>query len=917
MNSIKTCDIESFCTLQRELLQLEYDSELQQSTDMLASLSNIELQDRGVALLGLVVSALNSGLFGKTIVTLQHHLFSSRKHTGVSIPSNSMSSGDIVGIFTDSFSGAPLYTGVVHGIDSTCVKIVLDGEDNGPKLWDFTRFNVAKIGSNVTHKRLMMTVSDLEKSHHSLMPFMFGEVSPPPRRVVAAPSLDTGTGVNLNGPQQDAVLAALSNRLVTVIHGPPGTGKTTTLASFIAESVASNPNIKILACAPSNVAVDNLALKVVSAGVQRVVRVGHPTRVNDDMIKHSLDSLVSQSDFKQSCGEIRKEIQAILDSRKGYTALRDLRKELKDREAKSIEQVVTQSNVVFTTCNGAFNLLKRLMKNVCGGDPQFFDLCVIDECAQGLEISSWIPILQSKRVVLGGDHKQLSATVKSAEAETRGLGVTLFQRVVDRLAASDDIVHMLTIQYRMNETIMGWSNREFYDGKLVAHESVKSQTLSVPSHYDASIGDVDMTSVIESPFVFCDTLGVDGMEEDAVESVSKSNVGEASIVARYVALINVADITGNISVISPYMKQTELIRTCISTTNPSVEVSTVDSFQGRESDVIVISLVRSNRERIVGFLSDYRRLNVAVTRARKQVFIVGNSESISSDAVLKSLFDYASEDGLVVSAQSFVVDDGGIGQASIKATVPRSKPIVKKPAPTSKPAALKAAAPITRAVTESTETIDEEMFNQQVSEAPAGGRFLFPPTLTNAERRIIHSICDRDGIAHGSVGIGEGRQVWIHKKPLSQSNTDGRLHHDVMPADPVAAESTPYVHSTAGVVLKPKKVAAKPVAPEIPAKPAGVCPHAPCPMSTKLIALSCSLCGKSYCVAHATPEAHGCGDAVRAKAKASIKEELRRMKNPPIIQGKGGVSTQALRKRMDAKLGDMKSKRATASKKPS
>jgi ATP-dependent RNA/DNA helicase IGHMBP2 len=438
------------------------------------------------------------------------------------------------------------------------------------------------------------------------------------------------------------------------VQGPPGTGKTTTLAAFIQESIRKDPSIKILACAPSNVAVDNLASRVLKLGVSSIVRVGHPTRVSDDLLSHCLDALVDKSDFAASCIEIKKEIQAILDSRRGYAALKPLRKELREREAKSIEEVFRQSNVVFTTCNGAFNLDRKLGIKQNGSTP-LFDLCVIDECAQALEMSCWIPILQSARCVLGGDHKQLAATIHSKDAERRGLGKTLFERCFERFHNIEGVDNVLTIQYRMNKVIMDWSNQEFYYNLLHADESVADITLHVPATENCTVNGIDMKSIIESPFVFCDTVGVEGMEEDVSDNTaSKSNTGELGIVHTYVNLIHKPGITDDICIVSPYLKQTEMIRNAIANRHKLIEVSTVDSFQGREGDVIIISLVRSNPDHMVGFLADFRRLNVAVTRAKRHVFIVGDSETISNDKILQSLYDYACDYGMVISAQSFV-----------------------------------------------------------------------------------------------------------------------------------------------------------------------------------------------------------------------------------------------------------------------
>lgn len=896
--------MEIFLETQRRLLDIEHAAELQESTTLLSTESNLDLQNRGIAILGLTVSGLESGLFGKTVVSLVHHLANSRKHDGILLAANSLTSGDIVGIFgSDSFKGSPIFTGVVHAICKTSLKIVLDGDDEAQKLWDYSRFNVAKIGSNVTHVRLSKTVDDLERSFSSLKRLLFEETEcEVPQRCVNV-TLRSAVCENLNIPQRDAVCQSLSNPLIALIQGPPGTGKTTTVAAVIAEAVLQNPGIKILACAPSNVAVDNLAVKVLDAGVKSVIRVGHPTRMQGEMLKHCLDAKLMRSDLAGSCVDIRNEIQAILDSRKGYSGLKEVRKELRERESKSIEQVVKESNVIFTTCNGAFNLRQKL--NLLRNNPNFkFDMCIIDECAQGLEMSCWIPILQADRTVLAGDHKQLCATIHSKEAESEGLGFTLFERCFNRFKSA---INLLTIQYRMNAKIMNWSSREFYNQQLIADKSVENQTLQIIADSSCMVNGVDFRSIIESPFVFCDSNGVDGTGEDTDFGVSKSNRGEAAVVKTYADLLMLST-RAEITIITPYSKQVEVLQQRFLNT-VSVSVSTVDSFQGRESDVVILSLVRSNFSRQVGFLADYRRLNVAVTRARKQVFIVGDSETISSDPILKSLFDYACDFGTVISAQSF------LSEHDIASGTSKAKPVIAKP--TSK-SVIKASKPHPKEISyissTSTELDNRTVLRSEILAAPNDGtKFLFPKTLSNSDRRHIHSICDQLGISHGSVGEGPERQVWILKnkdpQPVkihhSSSSSSSSEESDLAPPEiHVIPDRTKPFEKKKSILLPLEKVSVK---------PHGICPYENCKMSVRLISLTCALCKRDFCVAHATPEVHGCGDAAKKAARLEMKQQGAKSSRV-LKQGKGGVSTAKLKEKINAKLECMQSKRSSKKK---
>ena len=900
----KVVPIAEFCSLQRGLLQKEHIAEISESEAVLAEDSRTEVATRGIAILNVRFDSISPSLFGKSVLLFKHHLsYSRKKESNAVFPQHSLSSGDIVGVFQDSFKSAPVVKGVIHSIDSNSVKLIPDGEFEDIRLNDNESYDIARIGSKVTHERLTRTLDSLEKSHHSLMHYMFEDDSAVPMSGLLVPLTDLCAA--LNQPQRSAVQNALSNSLITVVHGPAGTGKTTTLASIIAESTRADPNIKILACAPSNVAVDNLATRVLSLGICSIVRIGHPVRVDASLLDHTLDSLVRKSDYYESCRDIESELGSMLSvARPQWSEIRQLRKELKSRQSKSIQDVFGRSNVVFATCNGSYKIVDKFFS----ADFKF-DVCVIDECAQGLEISSWIPILQSRRVVLGGDHKQLPATVKSVEAAEEGLGISLFERVharFDNLAASPgEINNLLTVQYRMNEIIMGWSNREFYKNKLHAHESNRHWTLepTVPAILN---GLIDLTSIVKCPFVFCDTAGVDGMGEQSLSSTSsKYNMGEVVVVRKYLDLV-LASVSKStqVSIISPYLMQTEKLKEAVD--REEVEVSTVDSFQGRENDLIILSLVRSNPAGTVGFLSDYRRLNVAVTRARKQIMIVGDSETISHDPILKSLFEYATEFGTVISAQSFIVDsDLHALEGSAVRVEKVAKKIQKKVmdrAPTIREAAASAAAPVH-------EDDLREKFEAQIISLGQFEKFFFPPTLSGASRKLIHDICEKAGYGHGSVGEGGSRQIWVQKqRPLAQSPPPvkiveaNRVKNPTTKAAPVKPSPIPQPTKT----IEPKQ---EPV--PVKVKNPGICPHDECQMSIRLVSLDCQHCSRSFCIAHATPECHGCGDAAKRSARANAKAQLRKLKNPPIIlpQGKGGVSTEQLRNKMHSKLKSLEAER--------
>ena len=812
--------MDSFCSLQRELLKLEHEAEKAEALACLDTATNVP---------NAKVVDVTTGLFGKTIV-----LFSVKTNLNVS-------SGDVVGVFVKSAKD-PLLSGVVWSADPKGIRIVLDDPDDYAKLPD-TYVSIVKLGNSVTHKRLMHTVNDLEKSIHPLVTYLDSQ-----NNICSDESSKYEQYVDstLNESQSSAVTSCLNSPLLSVIHGPPGTGKTTTLAATIAALVKRNPDIRILACAPSNVATDNLAIKTLQAGVRKIVRVGHPTRVHADLLSHTLDAQVRNSDFYESCRDIENQVRGLLKERYKYAEIKTLRKDLKERESKSVQQVINNANVVFTTCNGSFNIVRKFYQS-----NFLFDICVIDECAQGLEMSCWIPILQSKSIILGGDHQQLSATIISPVAAEKGLGISLFEKCL-KLKGHD--MTLLNIQYRMHADIMGWSNAQFYSGKLVAHESVSERHLVVLDK-ELMHDNIDISSIVESPFVFCDTCGVEGMSETSYLT-SKSNIGEVGVVKTFVNLI--ASIRVPVTVISPYLKQTELLRDAFDSPEYP-HVSTIDSFQGRESSVVVISLVRSNSEKSVGFLSDYRRLNVAVTRAQQQVFIVGDSETICSDPILKSLYDYASDFGNVVSAEMFKHEEY-FGESKLTNFQPK---LIKPPSQTKSSTVL----PRVRR---------GESLNVSVV-PPAHARTPIVPAQNAA---IVPKIPENFAASAPKVHVNVEAKTEA-KPPAAR------------PPKPFAVQAVKTL---------------KPAAP-ITIKPAGTCPFGTCMMRTTLIALHCDYCSKDFCVPHALPEVHGCDQLVSIQAKKDIKKAMKNLKAPsPVIPKKGPVA--GLQAKMDTKLDKLKESRS-------
>jgi superfamily I DNA and/or RNA helicase len=440
--------------------------------------------------------------------------------------------------------------------------------------------------------------------------------------------LDAG----LNRSQIEAIELALAAADVAIIHGPPGTGKTTTVVELIRQAIARGE--KVLACAPSNLAVDNLLERLVRAG-ERAVRLGHPARVLKELQEHTLDLLVEAHPDVALARKLLKEAQSLRNKADRFTRAKPppgakaaLRREAGElvADARRIEQQVVEhlldsAGVLLATLTG-------IDSQVLG--DRTFDLVVIDEAAQAIEPACWIAILRAGRVVLAGDHCQLPPTILSQEADKAGLSVSLMERLARQLGPA--ISRRLTTQYRMHAAIMGFSSAEFYESSLVADPSVAGHRLSDLPHVTAS-------PRTESPLTFIDTAGASYDEELEPAGESRRNPSEAEVVGRQVqSLLDAGVAPAEIAVITPYAAQVRLLREQL--TIAGLEIDTVDGFQGREKEAVVISLVRSNTTGEIGFLGDIRRMNVALTRARRKLIVIGDSATIAGHAFYHRLLAY-------------------------------------------------------------------------------------------------------------------------------------------------------------------------------------------------------------------------------------------------------------------------------------
>ncbi|MBK8699907.1 MAG: IGHMBP2 family helicase [Saprospiraceae bacterium] len=446
----------------------------------------------------------------------------------------------------------------------------------------------------------------------------------------------------LNEVQKLALRSSVSASHFAIIHGPPGTGKTTTIIALLKELVASRQ--KVLVCTSSNNAADLLARLADRSGL-RTLRLGNISRIGDDISHLCLDAQVRSfkdwslirktriqaeekrkqaTRFKRSFGSEER-----LERKELYTEVRELLSYARQLETEITSGILQSTQIVVTTLiSSASDILNAIN----------FDTLIIDEASQASEPECWTAMLRANKIVLVGDHKQLPPTVKSKQAINLGLDKT----ILDRMAEVCSHATMLRVQYRMNNAILGFPNHQFYKGNLMAAETVA----------------VRMLENDESPLLFIDTAGTGFEEVRNEQSASLCNPGEYNVIRQH--MIKHADLISQqaVGIIAPYAEQVRFISANIreddTFANWQIEVDTIDGFQGQEKDVIYISLVRSNDVFEIGFLEDVRRLNVALTRAKFKLVVVGDSATIGKNNVYAAMMDYMEKHGVLQSAWEYI-----------------------------------------------------------------------------------------------------------------------------------------------------------------------------------------------------------------------------------------------------------------------
>ncbi len=571
--------------------------------------------------------------------------------------------------------GDPLKSDLTGTVVSKTSRSISVAFQELPPKWALSRgVRLDLFFNDVTFRRMENAINVVENEKAELRDLVLGVRTPASSQPVPFDPRDE----ELNPYQVEAVSKALGSEDVFMIHGPPGTGKTRTLTELIVQFVKRG--LRVAASADSNTAVDNLLANLIDRGL-RVVRIGHPARVEKELVKHTLSNLVRRDPAYTEIEKLYNRVEMLKEKRdsklrpepkyrrglsdeeikrlasKGARSrgispdiirkmaewielnekISDSMEEIRERELEIIHRVLRSSDVVLGT-NSSFGM--DFMEDMR------FDVLVMDEATQSTEPSCYIPMVLAERWIMAGDHRQLPPTVLSLEAKDI-LDKTLFERLIE---SHPHVSALLRIQYRMNEKIMEFPSRTFYNGLLLAHESVRNRTLAGLGYENLPLNS-KWKDVLDprEPLILVDTSKIEGRRERQRRgSTSFENPLEARIVGELIdGLLKMGIPEDWIGVITPYDDQVNLLDEILP---KGIKVSTVDGFQGREKEIIVVSFVRSNSKGDLGFLEDLRRLNVSITRARSKLVLIGDFSTLGRHPVYSSLRKYCKERGRVLLA---------------------------------------------------------------------------------------------------------------------------------------------------------------------------------------------------------------------------------------------------------------------------
>ncbi len=554
------------------------------------------------------------------------------------------SSGKNVSLFSNVNDETNEITGTIKSVSKNSLKLIIhsdelpdwayDGKLGLNIQFDDNSYNEMQNALDVVIGSRNNRIEELREMIEGTLPISFQKIN----NDVLIPQL--------NLSQNKAVRHILSVNDIGIIHGPPGTGKTTSIVQAIRLTLQTEK--QILVCAPTNSAVDLITEKLLELGID-VLRMGHPARISDELQNSSIDGKISSSPYYKDIKNLRRNAEEYFrmagkykrvfgkeeaqQRTAYYTEAKNCIKEARLLEDFIVDELFKTTAVI--CCTPVTSTHRGLAK-------KRFDTLFFDEASQALEPMVWIPLLKCKRLILSGDHFQLPPVVKSLEAKKGGLDETL----LDRCIKYKEAVSLLTRQYRMNTAIMGFSNNYFYDNELIADESVSAQVLLN-----------DENSMLSKSIEFIDTAGCGFDEIQNTETLSHFNPKEGNVLFKHLQQLlieygaheNLPAIS--IGIISPYKEQREWLKDNVTefefdkTKLHSLSIKTIDGFQGEERDVVYISLVRSNEKQEIGFLNDLRRMNVAITRAKKKLVVIGDSSTIGASKFYNSFLEYCEKHG--------------------------------------------------------------------------------------------------------------------------------------------------------------------------------------------------------------------------------------------------------------------------------
>jgi superfamily I DNA and/or RNA helicase len=605
------------------LLELEAAAEAEQLAQR-AARGGGAAERSGNCLVKLAIRDEQPAFGGRVVVTL------GKRDQTQSLPWNRLSVGTPVLLTEENVTGQRGWRGIVCRRDQATLDVVLTQTPEPEHERPTFRLDLAD--DEIARQRMKMALAQARTADRGRLAQLRDALLGYRPLKVEEPKPLTPLDGGLNESQLEAVEVALAAADVAIIHGPPGTGKTTTVVELIRQAVARGE--KVLACASSNLAVDNLLEKLVAAG-ERAIRIGHPARVLKELQEHTLDLLIDAHPDVAIARRLIREANQLFGKADRFTRAKPLPGAKAQMRAEARELIADARRIESKIAEHLLDSATVVCATLTGVDSQVlgertFDLVVIDEAAQAIEPACWIPLLRAGRVVLAGDHCQLPPTIISKAAARDGLSISLMERLLSDLGGG--ISRRLTTQYRMHESIMGFSSEAFYESSLIADSSVKEHLL----HDLSGVAAGALTSV---PLTFIDTAGAGFDEELEPDGESRRNPQEAELVGRQVqSLLDSGASPRDIAVIAPYAAQVRLLRDQL--TVEGLEIDTVDGFQGREKEAVVISLVRSNANGEIGFLGDTRRMNVALTRARRKLIVIGDSATIAGHPFYHKLLEY-------------------------------------------------------------------------------------------------------------------------------------------------------------------------------------------------------------------------------------------------------------------------------------